>query len=510
MPSLQGDDSGAGYGVKGSSATGRGVIGKSDTGIGVEGFSKRDAGVRGKSEELGVDGKCLVEGVGVRGEAKSGVGVSGYCPTGSGVVGNSDDGTGCVGTSTGGIGVWGSSQAAAGVFGVSDHDNGVLGRAFAPNASGVLGSHEKSGTGATGLSKGGFGVIGKSEGEVRADNLVAGVAGFCDRHGWGVLGQSAKGRAGVAGLSESGDGVAGVTKADNVAGVRGTNSANGDGVCGEGNIGVHGIATTNNMLGCGVYGEATVDNARGVAGHAAKGPGVAGSSGGGSSSFSFSNAGVYGVSDIAPGVFGMGLGTQPGIMGMGKTGLMSMGTIAAIGSQAGTFIGNVTVLGTLTALAKSFLIDHPLDPENATLAHASVESSEYKNVYDGRVTLDHDGSALVELPAWFEALNGSCRYQLTAVGKPMPNLHVADEVAKNQFKIAGGICGGVVCWQITGVRQDHHARHNPLVVEVPKSEADRGHYLSPESFGLECKDGIAYRQLPAIPAPKPTQREQAR
>jgi hypothetical protein len=105
-----------------------------------------------------------------------------------------------------------------------------------------------------------------------------------------------------------------------------------------------------------------------------------------------------------------------------------------------------------------------------------------KNVYDGVARLDEDGAAWVELPEWFEALNGDFRYQLTAVGGSAPNLHVAEEVSENRFKIAGGEEGMKVCWQLTGSRKDPWAAANPFVVEEDKPEEDRGRYLDPSLY----------------------------
>ena len=114
--------------------------------------------------------------------------------------------------------------------------------------------------------------------------------------------------------------------------------------------------------------------------------------------------------------------------------------------------------------------------------HNAVESSERKNVYDGIAQLDEDGAAWVELPEWFEALNGDFRYQLTGVGGPAPNLHVAEEVSENRFKIAGGEEGMKVCWQVTGSRKDPWAAANPFEVEQEKPEEERGRYLEPSLY----------------------------
>ena len=149
---------------------------------------------------------------------------------------------------------------------------------------------------------------------------------------------------------------------------------------------------------------------------------------------------------------------------------------------AAQFNGDVTVSGTLSKSSGSFKIDHPLDPANKFLFHSFVESPDMKNVYDGVAVLDANGEAWVELPAWFEALNRDFRYQLTAVGGPGPNLHVADKVKGNRFRIAGGTPGLEVSWQVTGIRQDGYAKLHPIVVEQDKPAAERGKYLCPEAF----------------------------
>jgi hypothetical protein len=150
-------------------------------------------------------------------------------------------------------------------------------------------------------------------------------------------------------------------------------------------------------------------------------------------------------------------------------------------NRAGGFSGNVDVSGTLTKGAGAFQIDHPLDPENRYLYHSFVESPDMKNVYDGVVQLDSDGSAWVQLPDYFSALNRDFRYQLTAIGAPAPSLHVAEEIAANRFRIAGGTPGGKVSWQVTGIRKDAFAEVNRLPVEVEKPAEERGTFLHPEA-----------------------------
>ena len=159
---------------------------------------------------------------------------------------------------------------------------------------------------------------------------------------------------------------------------------------------------------------------------------------------------------------------------------------------AGYFEGRVHSTGAFTHPSSSYLIDHPLDPENKYLHHASVESPDMKNVYDGIVTLDAMGEAVVELPEYFEVLNRDFRYQLTAIGAPGPNLFIEDEIWNNHFKIAGGQPGMKVSWQVTGIRQDAYANAHRIPVEEEKSIDDRGKYLHPTEHGVPETMGIMY------------------
>ncbi len=158
----------------------------------------------------------------------------------------------------------------------------------------------------------------------------------------------------------------------------------------------------------------------------------------------------------------------------------------ANGSYAGEFTGNVTVSGTLSKTAGSFMIDHPLDPAHKYLFHSFVESPDMKNIYDGVAVLDGNGKATVTLPDWFEALNMEYRYQLTAIGAPGPNLYIAQEVTNNKFQIAGGAAGQKVSWQVTGTRHDAYANAHRIQVEVEKPVELQGHFLNPEELGFSA------------------------
>jgi hypothetical protein len=181
------------------------------------------------------------------------------------------------------------------------------------------------------------------------------------------------------------------------------------------------------------------------------------------------------------GVYAHNTGTSPALYASSTAG------------PAAYLAGNVTVTGTLSKSAGSFKIDHPQDPENKTLSHSFVESPDMMNVYNGNAVLDAKGEAWVELPAWFETLNRDFRYQLTAIGGPGPNLHVATEISGNRFRIAGGAPGLKVSWQVTGIRQDPYANAHRIHVEEQKPADEVGTYLHPEAYGKPANPGALKR-----------------
>ncbi len=202
------------------------------------------------------------------------------------------------------------------------------------------------------------------------------------------------------------------------------------------------------------------------------------------------------------GVFGRAYGnngTKYGLYGLAEgAGTTNYGIYAtatgATTNYAGYFQGNVHVNGTLSKSAGTFKIDHPLDPENKYLVHSFVESPDMKNVYDGVVTLDQNGRAIVTLPAYFEALNKDFRYQLTPIGSPSPNLHIEQEIQNNQFIIAGGSSGLKVSWQVTGIRKDPYAIAYPIIPEQEKLPQEKGKYLNPELYHQPQTKAIYYTE----------------
>ena len=161
------------------------------------------------------------------------------------------------------------------------------------------------------------------------------------------------------------------------------------------------------------------------------------------------------------------------------TGETESGTVGL----AADFEGDVFVDGTLSANTKEFKIDHPLDPANKYLVHASVESSEMMNIYSGNVTTDELGLATVSLPDWFQAENTDFRYQLTVVDERFVQAVVSKRIENNQFTIHTNATNVQVSWQITAVRQDAYAKAHPMVVEQLKGDKERGFYQHPELYG---------------------------
>jgi len=119
-----------------------------------------------------------------------------------------------------------------------------------------------------------------------------------------------------------------------------------------------------------------------------------------------------------------------------------------------------------------------------------------KNVYDGVVVLNAKGEASVKLPPWFEALNRDFRYQLTAIGVPGPNLHIAKGISKSSFTIAGGRPKMKVSWQVTGIRKDRWANNNRVIVEEAKPAKERGYYLHPRAHAQSEEKGILWARHP--------------
>ena len=262
----------------------------------------------------------------------------------------------------------------------------------------------------------------------------------------------------------------------------------GDGVHGEGGFG-------DDFGGNGVHGEGGFgDSTRG-------GSGVRGEGG---FSNQFGGEGVFAVG--GSGNFGPGIGVvaiggaandASNRGGDGLYAIASEGLNGAPNGMAGRFTGDVDVSGNLSKGGGSFKIDHPLDPENKYLYHSFVESPDMMNIYNGNITTDEKGEAIVALPDYFAALNRDFRYQLTVIGA-FAQAIVADEIKRNRFTIKTSAPNVKVSWQVTGIRQDAYANKNRIKVEEAKSEKERGYYLHPEVFNQPEENGVEWARNPEM------------
>ena len=282
----------------------------------------------------------------------------------------------------------------------------------------------------------------------------------------------------------------------------------------EGNVNTGNLNVNNGTLQIGTTSTSAMLNAvassgsftgissNGYSGTGAPTDGIYGT--GGSSLDYYGATGVMGVGGTSdhnpPGAGGVFVGGNR----TSSSGSAGDGVDAVVGKSngqpsglAGYFFGDVDVTGALSAGTKDFKIDHPLDPANKYLVHASVESSEMKNIYDGNVTTDSQGHATVQLPEWFGVLNTDFRYQLTVIGQ-FAQAIVARKIENDRFEIRTSAPNVEVSWQVTGVRQDAFAKAHPLVVEQQKDAGLRGYYIHPELYGVSEEKGIEWARHPEI------------
>lgn len=404
-----------------------------------------------------------------------------YNPGGGGtIIGETNSGTAIYGL-------------ASGVFGINQ---GIHGRSASSDGRGVYGqsvatSGETSGVYGTSTSASGRGVNGLASSPT---GITFGVLGVSESvSGFGVSGRA---------MSSTGNtyGVYGVSFSNTGTGVYGwTGSLSGatTGVYGQsisssnGAIGVKGAATAGSGTTYGVYGSS----------ESTQGIGVYGAGRTGVSAFSNATSGTtYGL--FANNASSSGYAVYAQAAATSGTNYGIRASTNSSSGYAGFFIGRTHVAGDLSASGtKSFLIDHPLDPANQYLYHYNVESPEPYNLYRGTAKMDTDGSAWVELPEYFEAINTDFSYQLTAVGAAMPNLHISKTVSGNRFQISGGAPNMSVSWQVTAQRNDPWVRDNGFLTETLKPAEEQGTYLYPQGYGQPVemgRDALTEEPLPAV------------
>ena len=309
-------------------------------------------------------------------------------------------------------------------------------------------SGDSQGQGVIGLSKAGIGVFGRGVYGLRGEGVTYGVFGMAQANGFGVVGDA--------------------------------NNGGGYGVVGEagggGSVGVYGIGYDIGDFG--VVGQAN---------GASSSVGVRGTGNNGATA-------MEGVTDGSGTALYVQSMAGPAINAYTSSG--GTGILASVASgYAGWFNGNVNIDGNLSKSGGSFKIDHPLDPANKYLYHSFVESPDMMNIYNGNVTTDGRGDAVVSLPDWFETLNRDFRYQLTVIGQ-FAQAIVSEEIAAGRFTIKTDKPNVKVSWQVTGIRQDAWAKAHPIPVEEVKPEAERGSYLHPELYGAPEEKGVLWAKFP--------------
>mmetsp|Transcript_97575 Transcript_97575/g.281562 ORF Transcript_97575/g.281562 Transcript_97575/m.281562 type:complete len:408 (-) Transcript_97575:130-1353(-) len=118
-------------------------------------------------------------------------------------------------------------------------------------------------------------------------------------------------------------------------------------------------------------------------------------------------------------------------------------------------VGMVAYMGSMLLLFGNFFLNaYVLKKPSAKFGGGVVkrlDSVQVTKSLSGRAILDEKGAATVELPASF--LEGDLHYQVTPIGKPMPNLHVSREPLADtcNFELAGGSANRSVSWTVTRV-----------------------------------------------------------
>jgi hypothetical protein len=269
---------------------------------------------------------------------------------------------------------------------------------------------------------------------------------------------------------------------------------------------VGGSHTATSGTTYGVRGTAASTSGRGVQAEATATSGFA--YGVYASCASISGRGVYGTatatSGQAYGVFGRTNSTSGrAVYGLAAaTAGVSYGvygyTLSTSG-YGGYFSGNVHVTGSLSKGSGSFLIDHPLDPENKLLRHNFVESPENLLIYRGTIRLDSEGEAVVELPDYFQSLTaeGGASVQLTALRTPFLTAYEWRQ-GHAGFTVRGEP-DGEVSWMVLADRDDPVIRQLARPVEEDKGPdntyCDRGKLLYPTAYGYPETMGRDYAEL---------------
>ena len=352
--------------------------------------------------------------------------------------------------STSGTGIYGSAAATTG------YNYGVYGQSSSTSGYGVYG--ETSAT--TGTN---YGVYGRNYST--SGYGVFGHATASTGTNYGVYGRSD---------SPSGHGVRGYapTTTGSTYGIYGkSDSTSGYGVYGEAS------ATTGETHG--VFGRNYSTNGYAVSGFATASTGT--------------NYGVFGMSYSTSGYAVSGFATA-----YTGTNYGVCGTTWSTDGFGGLFGGDVLVTGNFSKGSGSFLIDHPLDPENMLLRHNFMESPENLVVYRGKAQLDKNGEAVVEMPEYFGALTkeDDATVNLTPIGKPY--LFGYEMKNENEGFTIFGEPNREIAWTVYADRDDPVIHELARPVEEAKGPdnkyCDQGKLLYPKAYGYPENMGRDYEQ----------------
>jgi len=272
-----------------------------------------------------------------------------------------------------------------------------------------------------------------------------------------------------------------------------TTLTNGSGVCGlSDNAGVYGLGTSAAGSN-GVYGESEATDGAGVFGINSQldnnATGVYAQVGDGTAATVDPTA-VFGYSNVTDDFYGYG-----GYFSAEWNGIYAENRTTTSG-YAGYFSGDINATGDVAGGTKSFLIDNPENPENEVLRHTSVESDEAMVVYRGKVKLNEQGEAVVDLPSYFKSLTkeNEATVQITCIGRPFP-IGYEWNSGFTSFT-AYGDAGEEVSWMVMADRDDPYIRKNRKPVITPKDGNDKGYkdgyYIHPDAYGQPREKGYNY------------------
>jgi len=186
--------------------------------------------------------------------------------------------------------------------------------------------------------------------------------------------------------------------------------------------------------------------------------------------------------------------TGTGVWGASSSGYGVFGQSSS--HYAGYFSGPVHITGNLSKGTGSFVIDHPLDPENKLLRHNFVESPENLLIYRGKAELNNQGEAIVKMPDYFEALTkeDQASIHLTPVGRPF--LTGAEWNSDFSAIIIYGDKNREVFWEVLANRDDPVIHELGRPVEEEKGGkntlCEKGKLLYPKAYGYPESMGRDY------------------